>query len=77
MAVLLGSIGLGNIGKGVLIGEKTKFYTDVRLPIKAGMPFGKSDYKMRVVGYEVTRLYFDSAEKDYQVGSQRIKRVIK
>lgn len=69
---------IGAIGKGVVEGNKTKYYTDVKLPIKAGMPLGKKgDYKMRKVGYEVTRLYFDSPQKDYQVGRQRIKRVIK
>lgn len=68
---------IGAIGKGVVEGTKTKYYTDVKLPIKAGMPLGKKgDYKMRKVGYEVTRLYFDSPQKDYQVGRQRIKRVI-
>jgi hypothetical protein len=72
MAVLLGSI-----GKGIVEGTKTKFYKDVRLPIKAGMPFGKNDYKIRTIGYEVIRQYFDNADKDYQVGRQKIKRVIK
>jgi hypothetical protein len=72
MAVLLGAI-----GKGMIIGQKTKYYVDVKSPIKAGMQFGTNNYKMRVVGYEVTRLYYDSKEKDYQVGSQRVKRVIK
>jgi len=71
MAVLL-----GEIGKGIVEGTKTKFYKDVKMPIKAGMPFGKKDYKIRTIGYEVIRQYFDSKEKDYQVGRQRIKRVI-
>ena len=71
MAVLLGAI-----EKGVVEGTKTKFYIDKRMPIKAGMEFGKKDYKIRTIGYEVIRQYFDSKEKDYQVGRQRIKRVI-
>lgn len=60
-----------------MIGTKTKYYVDVKKDVCAGMPFGKKDYKMRKVGYEVTRLYFDTIEKDCQVGYERINRVIK
>jgi hypothetical protein len=68
---------IGAIGKGSVEGAKTKHYKDVRVPIKAGMPFGKKgDYKLKKIGYEVIRQYFDTAEKDMQVGRQRIKRVI-
>lgn len=67
---------MGAIGKGMVEGTQTKFYIDKKMPIKAGMPFGKKDYKIRTIGYEVIRQYFDSKEKDYQVGRQRIKRVI-
>jgi hypothetical protein len=76
MATFLGAI-KGNETKSALIGEKTKFYTDVRVPVKAGMEFGTRNYKIRTIGYDVFRHYFDNANKDWQVGSQRIKRVIK
>ena len=59
-----------------MIGIKTKFYTDVKTDVFAGMQFGTNNYKMKKVGYDITRLYFDSAEKDCQVGQARIKRVI-
>ena len=64
--------------EGKLEGLATKFYIDVKLPIKAGMPLGQTgkDYKMKVVGHEVFRQYFDSPAKDCQVGRQRIKRII-
>jgi len=58
-------------------GIKTKFYTDVKLPIKAGMQFGTKDYKLKVIGHETIRLYYDSVEKDWQVGREKIKRIIK
>jgi hypothetical protein len=61
---------------GGLEGKKTKFYTNVRVPIRAGMEFGSKNYKIRTIGYEVFRQYFDTKEKDMQVGRQRIKRVI-
>lgn len=57
-------------------GQKTKFYKDVRVPIRAGMEFGSKYYKIRTIGYEVFRQYFDTKEMDMQVGRQRIKRVI-
>lgn len=64
----------------MLQGQKTIYYTDVKTPILAGMPFAypkTNNNKIRKVGYEVVRLYFDSPLKDWQVGSERIKRVIK
>ena len=58
-------------------GTKTQYYTDVKMPIFAGMEFGTKNYKIRKVGYEVIRQYFDNDVKDCQVGRQRVKRVIK
>jgi hypothetical protein len=60
----------------MLQGIKTKIYRDVKLPIIAGMEFGTKNYKMKTVGYEVFRHYFDTKEMDMQIGSERIKRVI-
>ena len=60
----------------MLEGKKTEYYTDVKLPVYAGMQFGTKDNRMRKVGYEVFRQYFDSPNKDYQVGRERIKRVL-
>jgi hypothetical protein len=60
-------------------GEKTNFFTDVKLPVKAGMETlnGKIiSYKFKKVGYEVYRVYYDNDQKDYQVGSEKLKRVI-
>lgn len=57
-------------------GVKTKFYSDVKMPIHAGMQFGTNNNKIRKIGYEIFRHYFDTKEKDCQVGSERIKRVI-
>jgi hypothetical protein len=57
-------------------GIKTKYYTDVKLDICAGMQFGTKNYKMRKIGYEIIRQYFDTKEKDFQVGREKIKRVI-
>jgi hypothetical protein len=59
----------------MLQGTKTAIYTDVKIPVYAGMQFGTTNYKIRKVGYEVIRQYFDTIEKDWQVGSERIKRV--
>jgi hypothetical protein len=41
------------------------------------MPFGKQDYKIRTIGYDIFRHYFDNDKKDCQVGSIRLKRVLK
>ena len=58
-------------------GTATPFYTDVKSPIHAGMQFGNPrNSKIRKVGYDIVRIYFDSAEKDCTVGMQRIKRVL-
>jgi hypothetical protein len=57
-------------------GTKTKIYTDVKMPVMAGMQFGTTNYKIKKIGYEVYRHYFDSPEKDWQVGSEKIKRVL-
>lgn len=57
-------------------GTKTKIYNDVKIPVLAGMQFGTKDYKIRKIGYDIFRHYFDTKEKDCQVGSERIKRVI-
>lgn len=61
---------------GVLEGLKTKFHVDVKVPVRAGMEFSTKNYKIRTIGYDVYRQYFDTKEKDMQVGKQRIKRVI-
>jgi hypothetical protein len=63
--------------KSTIEGTQTKFFKDVKLDIVAGMEFNTKNYKMRVVGYEVFRQYFDSKEMDCQVGRQKIKRIIK
>jgi hypothetical protein len=54
-------------------GTATPYYIDVKTPVVAA----KAQQKLKKIGYEVVRLYFDSSEKDCQVGSERIKRVIK
>jgi hypothetical protein len=58
-------------------GTKTKIYNDVKIPVLAGMQFGTNNYKIRKIGYDIFRHYFDTKEKDCQVGSERIKRVIR
>ena len=57
-------------------GIKTEFYNDVKMAIFAGMDFKTKNNKMRKVGYEIIRHYFDNEIKDWQVGSEKIKRVI-
>jgi hypothetical protein len=60
-------------------GIKTTFYTDVKNPILAGMGYGyNSDkqVKLHEVGYSITRIYFDTIQKDCTVGEERIKQVI-
>ena len=51
------------------------YFTDVKIPIKAGMQFGTQNYKIRTVGYDIYRHYYDTKEKDMQIGQKRIKRV--
>ena len=58
-------------------GIKTIYFTDVKMPIVAGMQFGTKNYKMKTVGYEIYRQYFDSEDKDWQVGVEVIERKIK
>jgi hypothetical protein len=60
----------------MIIGQRTQIYTDVKTDIKAGMQFGTKNYKIKIVGFEIVRLYYDNKYKDCQVGSERIKRVI-
>lgn len=61
----------------MIIGIKTKYYNDVKIDVVAGMEFGTKNYKMKKIGYDVFRHYFDNSNKDWQVGSERIKRVLK
>jgi hypothetical protein len=63
--------------KSQLTGVKTKFYSDVKIKVNAGMQFNTKNYGIRVIGYDVFRHYFDNINKDCQIGSQRTKRVIK
>jgi hypothetical protein len=58
-------------------GIKTEFFTDVKMPIVAGMQFGTKNNTLRIVGYEIFRQYFDTAQKDWQVGVEVIERKIK
>ena len=58
---------------------KTDFFNDVKTPIVAGMEYlnGKViKAKMRTIGYELNRIYFDSIQKDCTIGIEKIKRVI-
>jgi hypothetical protein len=64
----------------MLQGTKTEFFTDVKLAVKAGMQFQNGNIvnaKIKTIGYEVYRHYFDNANKDWQVGSERIERKLK
>lgn len=60
-----------------LIGVKTKYFSDVKIKVKAGMQFGTKDCKLKVIGYDIYRHYFDTPEKDMQIGSTRLKRTLK
>jgi hypothetical protein len=60
---------------------ETNFFTDVKSPILAGMQFcytkGETkNNKIKQVGYDVVRIYYDSAEKDCAVSEKRLKRVL-
>lgn len=57
-------------------GKATAFYIDVKSPVRAGMQFNTNNYKIRKIGYDIVRIYLDSADKDCTVGQQRIKRVL-
>jgi hypothetical protein len=61
-----------------LLGIETNYFTDTKIKVKAGMQFNKKqDYKIRTIGYDIFRHYFDNDKKDCQVGSIRLKRVLK
>ena len=60
--------------------KNTNYFNDVKTPIMAGMQFcyknGETkNHKLKKVGYDLVRIYFDTKEKDCVVGQQRIKRV--
>ena len=58
---------------------KTKYFTDIKLPIYAGMEFtypGTKFNKIKKIGHTITRLYFDSPEKDMQISQKEIKRIL-
>jgi hypothetical protein len=50
----------------------SNFYNDVKSPIYAG----KAQAKFKKVGYKITRLYYDTADKDCLIGEKIIKYVI-
>ena len=56
-------------------GVKTAYYKDVKVAVCAGMQFNTGDYKIRKIGYDVFRQYFDTKDMDYQVGVSKIKKV--
>lgn len=58
-------------------GIKTNYFTDVKIPVFAGMPFGNANNKIKKIGFDIFRLYYDSEVKDCQVGSERLKRVLR
>ena len=58
----------------------TKYFTDVKSPIIAGMQFcypkGETiNNKLKEVGYDIVRIYYNSPEKDCVIGQKRLKRV--
>lgn len=60
----------------------TKFYRDVKTPILAGMQFTynkgvKKNNKIKKIGYDLVRLYYDSAKMDCLIAQVKIKRVMK
>ena len=60
----------------MLQGQKSKFYIDVKTPVKAGMKFGTKDYKIKKIGYDLVRIYFDNQDKDCTIGMERLKRIL-
>jgi hypothetical protein len=59
---------------------KTKFFTEVQLPICAGMQFAYTkgetkNNKIKKVGYKLVRIYYDSSLKDCCVGQEVVKQV--
>lgn len=66
--------------KKMLQGIKSKFYTDIKTPVMAGMQFSYNkgetkNNKLQKIGYDLVRIYFDTIEKDCTIGQERIKRV--
>jgi hypothetical protein len=64
-----------------MLGIRSKFYTEVKSPIIAGMQFSyvkgeTKNNKARQIGYDLVRIYFDTPEKDCVIGEERIKRII-
>jgi hypothetical protein len=64
-----------------MLGIRSKFYTEVKSPIIAGMQFSyvkgeTKNNKPRQIGYDLIRIYFDTREKDCVIGEERIKRII-
>ena len=57
--------------------QKTKYYTDTKTPVKAGMQFKTANNKIKTIGFDVYRHYFDTPEKDCLIHSERIKRILK
>ena len=53
--------------------KRTKYFSDVRIPVKAA---GK-DFKFKVICIDVFRHYFDTAQKDCLVYTERTKRIPK
>ena len=58
----------------------TEFYTDVSTPIYAGMKFIYSkgetkSNKIKKIGHDIVRIFYDTKEKDCIVGQKRLKRV--
>lgn len=56
----------------------TKYFTDIKSPIIAGMQFcytkgGTINNKLEEVGYDIVRIYYDSSEKDCVIGQKRLK----
>lgn len=60
--------------------KRSEFFVDVKTPIKSGMQFNNGkinpqSYKIKTVGYDLVRIYFDSKEKDCTISQERLKRV--
>jgi len=58
----------------------TEFYTDVFTHINAGMEFmyskgGTKSNKIKKIGYDIVRIFYDTKEKDCVVGQIILKRV--
>ena len=57
---------------------ETKFFTDIKVPVMAGMPFSYkfTGCKIGKIGHDIIRIYYDSIWKDCMVNEVRIKRVL-